>query len=76
MDEESEAYKLLEMKLAIAQAHEKIDTHDLRITALGTTLGKVTQLLAQIRWMAVGALAFFVLNKVGLIAVIEKIIGI
>ena len=76
MDEESEAYKLLEMKLAIAQAHEKIDTHDLRITALGATLGKVPQLLAQIRWMAAGATGYFVLDNIGLLAVLKKIIGV
>ncbi len=75
MDNESDAYKILELNMAVANVHEKLEDHALKIHAQGKTLTEVTNLLAQIRWMAVGAFGFFVLDNVGLLAVLKKIMG-
>ena len=76
MDNESEAFKILEMNMAIANVHEKLEDHAEKINEQGKTLGEVTNLLAQIRWMCSGALTLFVLDNIGLLAVLKKIIGL
>jgi len=66
MDNESDAYKILELNMAIANVHEKLEGHAVKINSQAKTLAEVTNLLAQIRWMGVGAFFFFVLDNIGL----------
>ena len=75
MDKETDAFKLLEMNMAIANIHEKLETHAVKINEQGQTLSDVTTLLAQIRWMCAGAFSFFVIDNIGLLAFLKKIMG-
>lgn len=75
MDNESDAFKLLEMNMAIANVREKLEHHAVKINEQGQTLSEVTNLLAQIRWMCAGAFGFFVIDNIGLLAVLKKIMG-
>jgi len=61
------------IELRLRRLELDIATHDAELKAQGDTLNKITKLLAQIRWMGVGALGFFVINNIGLLAFVKKI---
>lgn len=50
--------------------------HDQVIREQGIALHEIVQVLMQIRWMGVGALGLFVLQNIGLLEVVKKLIGL
>jgi len=64
------------IRLKFEHLEKDIAEHDTAIEKQGETLSKITQLLAQIRWMCVGGIGFFILDNIGLFGVVKKIFGV
>lgn len=62
--------------LRIQRLELDVENHAVAIKEQGLMLNKITQLLAQIRWMAVGAIGFFVITKIGLVVAVQKLLGL
>lgn len=63
------------IEIDVANQGLRLDTQELRIKEQGDSLDKITQILSQVRWMMSGALLFYVMQKIGLWAVLEKLLG-
>ena len=64
------------ISLKFKHVEKAIQKHDNAIKEQEKTLNKITQLLAQIRWMCLGGIGYFILDNVGLLAVVKKVFGV
>lgn len=62
--------------LRIQRLEHDVKQHDSAIKTQGDSLNKIVQLVAQIRWMGVGALGFFILSKIGFLEAVKHILGL
>ncbi len=62
--------------LRIQRLELDVKNHDTAIKKQGDSLNKIVQLVAQIRWMGVGALGFFILSKIGFLEAVKQILGL
>ena len=62
--------------LRIKMLERDIEHHAIAIREQGDMLKKIVNLIAQLRWMGMGALGLWVINNVGLMAVVRQILGV